>query len=83
MTKLDEYLYSEYEKNRDNVKRRNIQDRATRKAYGRIRSSFQNDKKWLETMETIEAYQDEIIFRFYEQGFKDGTRFFMGMATQP
>ena len=82
MTKLDEYLYSEYQKNQANIKGRNYLGNETSKAYKRIQSTFQCTKEWTETMETIEAHQDEISFRFYEQGFRDGMRFMMGMVTQ-
>ena len=81
MTKLEEYLYSEYQKNQADVKGRNYLGNAASKAYDNIRNSFQCTKKWSETMEAVEAHQDEISFRFYEQGFRDGMRFTMSMVT--
>jgi len=43
--------------------------------------SIKDDKKYIETMEEIQAYQDEREFRFYIQGRKDSMRFLINMAT--
>lgn len=75
MTEFEKYLYTEYEKH---IPMNGITLQAS-EAFNRMQKALEGD--YIEVMEGIEAHYCDKAFQGYKRGFKDGIRFFMGMAT--